>query len=179
MNVSAVRQPVFRIVTRLRQYRANAFFCDARHSETRRTQLGSMSIQERSALANTPKGDTHAYPVRHRDRSRSCIHRLVSRTDRWQNPFLRFPRPTRHDGHHGQSAASALPRLQHHLLMDRAVGSSICGLAGPCPPSPGRFPSLAARAALLTPTFTAAQFIPTMSVKLQCTDLSGRKGSKG
>ena len=47
--------------------------------------------------------------------------------------------PTRHDGHHGQSAASALPRLQHHLLTDRAIQSSICELAGPSPPSPGRF----------------------------------------
>ena len=37
----------------------------------------------------------------------------------------RFPRSPGHDGQHNQSAASALRRLQHHLLTDCAVGSSI------------------------------------------------------
>ena len=39
MNVSDGSATCTESQTRLRQYRANAFFCDARHSQARRTQL--------------------------------------------------------------------------------------------------------------------------------------------
>ena len=48
----------------------------------------------------------------------------------------RFPRSPRHDGQYNQSTASSLPRLQHHFLTDRAVGSSNCGLTGTRPSKP-------------------------------------------
>ena len=35
------------------------------------------------------------------------------------------------------------------------------------------------RVALIAPAFTATRFIPTTTVRLQCTDLSGRNGSYG
>ena len=79
------------------------------------------------APAKNPKGEAHAYPARHRDRNSGRFHRLVSLTDRWENPF-RFAGSLRNDGPYDQSTASALPRLQHHFLTSRAVESesSLC-----------------------------------------------------
>src|SRR5262249_38284612 len=63
-----------------------------------------------------PKGETYAYPDRYRNRNSRRLHRLVSRTDGWENLFRRFPRSPRNDDPYEQFAASALRRLQHRFL---------------------------------------------------------------
>ena len=103
-------------------------------------------------------------------RSQQSFYRLVSRTDRRQNPRHRFPRPPRNDGQYERFNACALHRLQHYLLIDCAVDRRV---TWPVPASPGRFPRRPGRR-LLPATFTDRR-----SKNLQCTDLSDRNGSNG
>ena len=119
-------------------------------------------------------------------------------TMRWQQvgcPDRRIDRlritccsPSQPSHHAGGPTRSRLRRKRDGLLVALASGHhrpdharNLVGQRDGC--DLGRPPRQQCReprpAALLTPVFTAARFIPTTTVRLQCTDLSGRNGSYG
>ena len=79
MNVSAVRQPKYPS-NREREYGDTVqMHLFVMHDTAKQDERNYGEVNSRAVGSDqNPKGDTHAYPVRHRDRSCRLIHRLVS-----------------------------------------------------------------------------------------------------